>query len=186
MLYESLSTDVVRAVRDAADAILEEVLDLLDRGEAGDFETLRSRIDASRAAEGGACDLGTDDQLDLLECHSDELGIEVLDHSSIADLRQKIHETATELLSSLARAKAAAAIDELESIVDAEDLDITAISTANPLASVLHFSETVEGSSTVYHYRNVDGDHFDLLELELERGRSVFLTRSVDRDDSSR
>ena len=185
MMHESLPSDVRIAIADATEAIVDEILHLLGEGRITDFETLQSHVDDSRAGEGGACDLDKDQQLDLLDCHGDELGIGTIDHISISDLRLKIEEASTAVLSSLARAEATDAFQDLERILDEEDVDLTSVSTTNALAWARHESESDHGSCHVYHYRNVEGNHLDVFEFELWGGRSVFLTRPVEADEVS-
>ena len=179
-MYPRLPSDVVTAIHDVASALLEEVLHLIVSERITKPEDGRLMIEESRAGEGAACDLDTDHQLDLLECHGDVLGFDVLHHTSIIDLRVKIEESTSAVLASLARDEALEAFQALESVLDREDLDLSALSTTNPYGWARHYSESDEESCHVYHYRNVEGTHVDVLELELSSDHSVFLTRSVD------
>ena len=180
MLHKSLSSDVVRAIDDATDSLLEGILHRIAQGDSVDFETLHSEIEDSRVGEASICDLDTDDQLDLLDCYADELGIVILQHTSIADLRVKIAETAAAVLSSLARTQAMTALHGLESLIDAEELELRDVSMTNPYGSTRHDRESDEGSSIVYHYRNVEVLDADVLELDLWQGRSIYLVRAID------
>jgi len=183
MLHKSLPSQVRIAIDDTASAILEEVLDTLTSERPADLEDCRIRVADSRAGEGGACDLDTDLQLDLLECHAEDAGVDFVHPTSFQDLRVRIEEAASAVLMELAREQAAEALEELERIVDDEGLESCALLGSNPYDSARHFAESDEGSCHVYHYRNVEGLHVDVLEFELGTDHTIFLIRPVDSED---
>jgi hypothetical protein len=183
MLHKSLPSQVGIAIDDTASAILEEVLDALTSEPPADLEDFRMRVQESRAGEGGACDLDTDHQLDLLECHAEDAGVDFVHPTSFHDLRVRIEEAASAVLMDLAREQATEALQELERFVDDQGLESCALLGSNPYASARHFAESDEGSCHVYHYRNVEGIHVDVLEFELGTDHTVFLIRPVDSED---